>query len=72
MSAKWSIIKALTCFLLVYSSTGYAQEVKTINTEPAQVFRDTIIIVKHDTIWIEKETTQIDSCLLYTSPSPRD
>ena len=47
MSAKWSIIKALTCFLLVYSSTGYAQEVKTINTEPAQVFRDTIITVSY-------------------------
>ena len=71
MSAKWSIIKALTCFLLVYSSTGYAQEVKTINTEPAQVFRDTIIIVKHDTIWIEKETTQIDSADISKKRSSR-
>ena len=61
MSAKWSIIKALICFLLVYSSTGHAQEVKTINTEPAQVFRDTIIIVKYDTVWLEKEETKIDS-----------
>lgn len=44
MSVKWSIIKALTCFLLVCSSTGYAQEANTITIEPRRVFRDTVII----------------------------
>ena len=69
--AKWSIIKALICFLLVYSSTGHAQEVKTINTEPAQVFRDTIIIVKYDTVWLEKEETKIDSADISEKRSSR-
>lgn len=55
MSVKWSIIKALTCFLLVCSSTGYAQEANTITIEPRRVFRDTVIITKHDTVWLEKE-----------------
>ncbi len=61
MSVKWSIIKALTCFLLVCSSTGYAQEASTITIEPRRVFRDTVIITKHDTVWLEKEKVKIDS-----------
>ena len=61
MSVKWSIIKALTCFLLVCSSTGYAQEANTITIEPRRVFRDTVIITKHDTVWLEKEKVKIDS-----------
>lgn len=71
MSAKWSIIKALTCFLLAYSSTGYAQEVKTTDIEPAQVFRDTVIIVKHDTVWVEKGKVQIDSADISKKRSSR-
>ena len=59
MSVKWSIIKALTCFLLVCSSTGYAQEANTITIEPRRVFRDTVIITKHDTVWLEKEKVKI-------------
>ena len=55
MSAKWSIIKVLACFLLICSSVGYAQEVKTITIEPRQMFRDTIIITRYDTVWMEKE-----------------
>lgn len=61
MSVKSSIIKALTCFLLVCSSTGYAQEASTITIEPRRVFRDTVIITKHDTVWLEKEKVKIDS-----------
>ena len=63
MSVKWSIIKALTCFLLVCSSTGYAQEANTITIEPRRVFRDTVIITKHDTVWLEKEKVKIDSAI---------
>ena len=59
MSVKWSIIKALTCFLLVCSSTGYAQEANTITIEPRRVFRDTVIITKHDTVWLEKEKVKM-------------
>jgi len=55
MSVKWSIIKVLICFLLVCSSAGYAQEVNTITIEPRRIFRDTVIIMKHDTVWLEKE-----------------
>ena len=64
MSVKWSIIKALTCFLLVCSSTGYAQEASTITIEPRRVFRDTVIITKHDTVWLEKEKVKIEWGLL--------
>lgn len=55
MSVKWSIIKASLCLLLACSSAGYAQEVKTATIEPYPMLRDTVIITKHDTVWIEKE-----------------
>jgi len=69
MSVKWSIIKALTCFLLVCSSTGYAQEANTITIEPRRVFRDTVIITKHDTVWLEKEKVKIDSADISNKPA---
>ena len=47
------------CSLLVCSSVAHAQETKTI--EPHQVFRDTVIIMKYDTVWMEKERVKIDS-----------
>lgn len=71
MSVKWSIIKALTCFLLVCSSTGYAQEANTITIEPRRVFRDTVIITKHDTVWLEKEKVKIDSADISNKRSSR-
>ena len=71
MSVKWSIIKALTCFLLVCSSTGYAQEANTITIEPRRVFRDTVIITKHDTVWLEKEKVKIDSADISNKHSSR-
>ena len=71
MSVKWSIIKALTCFLLVCSSTGYAQEANTITIEPRRVFRDTVIITKHDTVWLEKEKVKIDSADISSKRSSR-
>ena len=71
MSVKWSIIKALTCFLLVCSSTGYAQEASTITIEPRRVFRDTVIITKHDTVWLEKEKVKIDSADISNKRSSR-
>ena len=57
MSVKWSITKILMCSLLAYSSVSYAQETKTI--EAHQVFRDTVIITKYDTVWMEKELSLI-------------
>ena len=71
MSVKSSIIKALTCFLLVCSSTGYAQEASTITIEPRRVFRDTVIITKHDTVWLEKEKVKIDSADISNKRSSR-
>lgn len=71
MSVKWSIIKVLICFLLVCSSAGYAQEVNTITIEPRRIFRDTVIIMKHDTVWLEKEKVKIDSTDISNKRSSR-
>ena len=61
MSVKWSIFKILSCFFLVCSPSVCAQEAKTIAIEPQQICRDTVIITKYDTVWIEKGKTKIDS-----------
>lgn len=61
MSVKWSIIKALACLLVCCSATVRAQEVETMKIEPQQIFRDTVILVKHDTVWIKRERVKIDS-----------
>lgn len=61
MSVKWSIFKILSCFFLVCSPSVCAQEAKAIAIEPQQICRDTVIITKYDTVWIEKGKTKIDS-----------
>lgn len=61
MNAKWSIIKAVLCSIALCTLTARAQEANTISVEPRRMFRDTIIITKVDTVWVEREKVKIDS-----------
>lgn len=70
MSAKWYIIKATLCMLAFCTLTGRAQEVNTISEEPRRMFRDTIIITKHDTVWMEKEKVKLDSAYISKDRRP--
>lgn len=70
MSAKWYIIKVTLCTLVFCTMTGRAQEVNTISEEPRRMFRDTIIITKHDTVWMEKEKVKLDSAYISEDRRP--
>lgn len=75
MSMKWSIIKASMCLFAIGSTIiGHAQEANTITVEPNRMFRDTIIITKYDTVWVEsiKEKVKIDSANINRRPSRYD
>lgn len=61
MNAKLSIIKISICFLLACPLMGHAQEAMDTSIAPHQINQDTIVIIKHDTVWIEKEKVKIDS-----------
>lgn len=72
MSAKWSIIKAsLLCLSVFCAFAGQAQEAKTISVEPRSMFRDTVIITKVDTVWVEREKVKIDSANISSKRSSR-
>lgn len=61
MNAKLSIIKISICFLLACPLMGHAQEATDTSVAPHQITQDTIVIIKHDTVWMEKEKVKIDS-----------
>ena len=61
MNAKLSIIKISICFLFACPLMGHAQEATDTSIAPHQINQDTIVIIKHDTVWMEKEKVKIDS-----------
>ena len=55
MSVKWFITNRLLCMaaiLVALPSFLSAQESGNIHIEPCGIFRDTVIPVKHDTVWV--------------------
>lgn len=71
MSTKWFIFRVLLCIPALWALTGRAQESNTICIEPRQMYRDTVIITKYDTLWIVKEKVKIDSANVGSNRSSR-
>lgn len=65
MSAKWFIINRLLYVAVILAVLPFslsAQESGSIHIEPRSIFRDTVILVKHDTIWVtSKPDTVVQS-----------
>lgn len=59
MNAKLPITKTWICLLLACPLMGRAQEAMETSIVPQQVAKDTVIIIKHDTVWLEKEKVEM-------------
>ena len=59
MNAKLPITRTWICLLLACPLMGRAQETMETPIAPQQVAKDTVIIIKHDTVWLEKEKVEM-------------
>lgn len=76
MSMKWFIIKKRVYTLFIFcllGITAYAQELETTSTNPYHLSKkDTIIIVKYDTVWVSKVKDNSNVITSYATPSRHD